>query len=183
VDCLIIGGAMANTFLRAKGFETGKSLVEEDQLDVARNLLNKAAVNKVSLILPLDLVVGSEFSENAETRIVDCDKMPPDMLGMDIGPKTIDAIRKALSTAKTVFWNGPMGVFEMKKFARGTLEVAEILAHLNGAITVIGGGDTILAVNRAGLAGKMTHISTGGGASLALVEGKVLPGIAALQDK
>jgi 3-phosphoglycerate kinase len=183
VDCLIIGGAMANTFLRAKGLETGKSLVEEDQLDLARGLLNKAEANKVSLILPLDLVVGSEFSENAETRIVDCDKMPPDMLGMDIGPKTIEAIRKALATAKTVFWNGPMGVFEMKKFARGTLEVAEILAHLNGAITVIGGGDTILAVNRAGLADKMTHISTGGGASLALVEGKVLPGIAALQDK
>ncbi len=183
VDCLIIGGAMANTFLRAQGLETGKSLVEEDQLELAGALLRKAAVNKISMILPVDLVAGSEFSENAETRIVDCDKMPPDMMGMDIGPKTIEAIRKALSTAKTVFWNGPMGVFEMKKFAAGTHEVAEILAHLNGAITVIGGGDTVAAVNRVGLAGKMTHISTGGGASLALVEGKVLPGIAALLNK
>jgi len=183
VDGLVIGGAMANTFLRAKGLETGKSLVEEDQLELAGSLITKAAVNRISLILPVDMVVSSAFSEDAEIRTVDCDKMPPDMMGMDIGPKTVEEIRKALSTAKTVFWNGPMGVFEMQKFAGGTMAVAEILANLHGAITVIGGGDTILAVNRAGLAGKMTHISTGGGASLALVEGKVLPGIAALLNK
>lgn len=183
VDGLVIGGAMANTFLRAQGLETGKSLVEEDQLELAGSLIKKAEVNRISLVLPVDLVVSSKFSEDAEIRTVDCDKIPPDMMVMDIGPKTIEAIRKVLATAKTVFWNGPMGVFEMEKFSKGTLEVAEIVASLHGAITVIGGGDTILAVNRAGLAGKMTHISTGGGASLALVEGKVLPGIAALLNK
>jgi len=128
-------------------------------------------------------VVGSEFSENAQTKIVDCDRIPPDMLGMDIGPRTIEEIKKALSGARTIFWNGPMGVFEIKNFSRGTMEVAKILAELKGTVTVIGGGDTVSAVNKAGVSDKMTHISTGGGASLELVEGKTLPGIAALQDK
>jgi len=183
VNCLIIGGAMANTFLKAKGLETGKSLVEEDQLDTARAIISKAEIRKVSLLLPVDLVVGSEFSENAQTKIVDCDRIPPDMLGMDIGPRTIEEIKKALSGARTIFWNGPMGVFEIKNFSRGTMEVAKILAELKGTVTVIGGGDTVSAVNKAGVSDKMTHISTGGGASLELVEGKTLPGIAALQDK
>jgi phosphoglycerate kinase len=182
VNCLIIGGAMANTFLKAKGLETGKSLVEEDQLDTARTIINKAGSKNVFLLLPLDMVVGTEFSENAETKTVDCDSIPPDMLAMDIGPKTIEGIKKALAGARTIFWNGPMGVFEMKKFSRGTVGVAGILADLTGAVTVIGGGDTVSAVNQAGVSEKMTHISTGGGASLELVEGKKLPGIAALQD-
>ena len=183
VDCLIIAGAMANTFFKAQGLETGKSLVEEDQLDLARAILAKANNRKVSLLLPLDTIVATEFSENAETRTVDCDKVPPGMLGMDIGPKTVEQIKKVLSGARTVFWNGPVGVFEMKKFSQGTTEVARILADLRGAVTVIGGGDTVAAVNRAGVSEKMTLISTGGGASLELVEGKVLPGVAALQDK
>lgn len=183
VDCLIIAGAMANTFFRAQGLGTGKSLVEEDQLDLARAILAKANSRKVSLLLPLDTIVATEFSENAETRTVDCDNIPPGMLGMDIGPKTVEQIKKVLSGARTVFWNGPVGVFEMKKFSQGTTEVARILADLRGAVTVIGGGDTVAAVNRAGVSEKMTLISTGGGASLELVEGKVLPGVAALQDK
>ena len=183
VDCLIIAGAMANTFFKAQGLETGKSLVEEDQLELAKEILKKASGSSVSLLLPLDVVVGTEFSENAETKTVDCDKIPPDMLGMDIGPKTIEQIKKVLSGARTVFWNGPVGVFEMKKFSRGTTDVARILADLKGTVTVIGGGDTVSAVNRAGVSEKMTLISTGGGASLELVEGKVLPGVTALQDK
>ena len=183
VDCLIIAGAMANTFFKAQGLETGKSLVEEDQLELAKEILKKASGSSVSLLLPLDVVVGTEFSENAETKTVDCDKIPPDMLGMDIGPKTIEQIKKVLSGARTVFWNGPVGVFEMKKFSRGTTDVARILADLKGTVTVIGGGDTVSAVNRAGVSEKMTLISTGGGASLELVEGKILPGIAALLNK
>jgi phosphoglycerate kinase len=183
VNCLIIGGAMANTFLKAQGLETGKSLVEEDQLDTARTIINKAGSKNVSLLLPLDMVVGTEFSENAETRTVDCDSIPPDTQGMDIGPRTVEKIKEALSGARTIFWNGPMGVFEMKKFSKGTMEVAGILADLKGAVTVIGGGDTVSAVNKAGVSEKMTHISTGGGASLKLVEGKTLPGISALLNK
>jgi phosphoglycerate kinase len=183
VNKIIIGGGMAFTFFKAMGKEVGTSLCEEDQLDVARKTIEKAKQKNVELILQSDAIVASAFSNDAESKTVDIDSIPKDMMGLDIGPKSIETFKKALSDAKTVFWNGPVGVFEMEKFAKGTLEIANTLASLSGATTVIGGGDSVSAVNKAGVADKMSHISTGGGASMELVEGKVLPGVAALLNK
>ncbi len=179
VDKLLIGGGMANTFFKAEGHAVGDSLVEDDRLDMARGLIAKAGSK---LALPVDVVVADAFSPDAKTRVVKVDQVPAGWRIMDIGPETVALFRQALSGARTVVWNGPMGVFEMKPFAKGTVEVARILAE-SGATTIIGGGDSAAAVEEAGLADKMTHISTGGGASLEFLEGKTLPGVAALQDK
>ena len=183
VNKIIIGGGMAFTFFKAMGKEVGTSLCEKDQLDVARKTMAKAKEKNVEFILQSDAIVASAVSNDAEPKTVDIDSIPKDMMGLDIGPKSIEEFKKALSDAKTVFWNGPVGVFEMEKFAKGTIEIANTLASLKGATTVIGGGDSVSAVNKAGVSDKMSHISTGGGASMELVEGKVLPGVAALLNK
>lgn len=183
VNKIIIGGGMAFTFFKAMGKEIGTSLCEEDQLDVARKTMEKAKQKNVEFILQSDAIVASAFSNDSEARVVNIDSIPPDMMGLDIGPKSIEEFKKALSDAKTIFWNGPVGVFEMEKFAKGTIEIANTLASLTGVTTVIGGGDSVSAVNKAGVSDKMSHISTGGGASMELVEGKILPGVAALNNK
>ncbi len=183
VDKIIIGGGMAFTFFKALGKKVGTSLCEDDQLEVAKKILDKAKEKKVEFILQTDAVVAKAFANDAESKVVDIDNIPDDMMGLDIGPKSIELFKEALKDAKTVFWNGPVGVFEMDNFAKGTIEIANALANLKGAITVIGGGDSVSAVNKAKVADKMTHISTGGGASMELVEGRILPGIAALNDK
>jgi 3-phosphoglycerate kinase len=182
-DALIIGGSMAYTFLKAKGIPTGASLVEDDMLDTAKAIIAKAASKGSDIYLPIDHVVGKEMSPDAFTEITSDENIPDGWKGFDIGPKSIELFNKALSKARTVFWNGPVGVFEMPNFAKGTFALAQTIADLNGACTVIGGGDSVSAVNKAGLADKMSHVSTGGGASLELIEGKVLPGVAALQNK
>ena len=182
-DTLIIGGSMAYTFLKAKGIPTGASLVEDDMLDTAKAIIAKAASKGSDIYLPIDHVIAKEMSPDAITEITSDESIPDSWKGYDIGPKSIELFNKELSTAKTVFWNGPVGVFEMPNFAKGTFALAQTIAGLNGACTVIGGGDSVSAVNKAGLADKMSHISTGGGASLELVEGKTLPGVAALQNK
>jgi len=179
VDSLLIGGGMANTFLAAKGLNLGQSLVEADKLDVAKALMEKGGAK---IVLPSDAVIADKFDANAQSKIVAVDQVPSDWRVLDVGPKTIDAFGKVLSGAKTVVWNGPLGVFEMPAFAKGTIEIAKRLAS-SGATTIIGGGDSAAAVEQAGVADKMTHISTGGGASLEFLEGRVLPGVAALQDK
>lgn len=181
VDTLIIGGGMAYTFLKAMGQEVGKSLLEADKLDYALEMIEKAKAKGVNLLLPIDHVEGKEFSNDTERKIVDF--IDADFSGFDIGPKTVELYKKALEGAKTVVWNGPMGVFEFENFANGTLEVCRAVADLQGAITVIGGGDSVNAVKRLGFADKMSHISTGGGASLEFLEGKELPGVAAAQSK
>ena len=183
VDKIIIGGGMAFTFFKAMGKKVGTSLCEDDQLVVAKKTLDAAKKKGVEFILQTDAIVAKAFSNDSEIKTVDVDSIPDDMMGLDIGPKSIELFKKALMGAKTVFWNGPVGVFEMSNFAKGTIEIANTLANLTGAITVIGGGDSVSAVNKAAVSEKMTHISTGGGASMELVEGKVLPGIAALLDK
>lgn len=182
VDYLIIGGGMAYTFLKAKGYEIGTSICEDEKLDLARSLMEKAQAKGVELLLPIENVCASEFSNDAERKIVPSDNMPSDFMGMDIGPKTIELFSEVISKAKTVIWNGPMGVFEFSNFAEGTKAVAKAVAE-SGAITIIGGGDSAAAVEQLGYADKMTHISTGGGASLEFLEGIELPGIAALNDK
>ena len=184
VNKLILGGGMVFTFLKARGVNVGKSLVEEDQLELARKLEKIAAEKGVELFLAKDVVVADKFAADAESKIVDVNAIPADWMGLDIGPKSIEEIKNALSNAKTVIWNGPMGVFEFDKFAAGTNAIAHILADLTGkgATTIIGGGDSVAAVEKAGLAEKMSHISTGGGASLELLEGKVLPGVDVLND-
>lgn len=179
---LVIGGGMAYTFLKVQGHEIGKSLVEEDYLDTARNLLKKAEEAGVEVVLPLDHVVAAEFSENAQPEQVDGVDVPADKLGMDIGPKTVEKINEVIAGAKTVLWNGPMGVFEFDAFATGTLEIARKVAVAD-AVTIVGGGDSVAAVNKFGLAEKIDHVSTGGGASLEFLEGKTLPGIAALSSE
>ena len=181
VDILIIGGGMAYTFAKAKGFEIGKSLVEDDYLDYAKEMIEKAAAKGVNFLLPVDNVVAKEFSNDAESRVVG-DNMAADEMGLDIGPKTRELYAEAVKTAKTVVWNGPMGVFELPNFAAGTIAVAKALADIDG-ITIIGGGDSAAAVNQLGFGDKMSHISTGGGASLEFLEGKELPGVAAADDK
>ena len=181
VDTLIIGGGMAYTFAKAQGNEVGKSLLEEDYLDYANEMVAKAKEKGVNLLLPVDTVVAKEFSNDAPSRVVE-GSMEPDEMGMDIGPKTREIFADAVKSAKTVVWNGPMGVFEMPNFAKGTIAVAEALADI-GATTIIGGGDSAAAVNQLGFGDKMTHISTGGGASLEFLEGKELPGVAAANDK
>ena len=181
VDTLIICGGMAYTFAKAKGFEIGKSLVEDDYLDYAKEMIEKAAAKGVNFLLPVDNVVAKEFSNDAESRVVG-DNMAADEMGLDIGPKTRELYAEAVKTAKTVVWNGPMGVFELPNFAAGTIAVAKALADIDG-ITIIGGGDSAAAVNQLGFGDKMSHISTGGGASLEFLEGKELPGVAAADDK
>ena len=181
VDTLIIGGGMAYTFAKAQGFEVGTSLLEADYLDYAKEMIEKAAAKGVNLLLPVDTVVAKEFNNDAPSRVVE-GSMAADEMGLDIGPKTRALFADAVKSAKTVVWNGPMGVFEMPNFAKGTIAVAEALAEID-AITIIGGGDSAAAVNQLGFGDKMTHISTGGGASLEFLEGKELPGVAAANDK
>jgi 3-phosphoglycerate kinase len=183
VNAVIIGGGMAYTFLKAQKVAVGKSLVEEDQIETAAKVLAAAREKKVALLLPVDHVAAKEFSAEAESRTTAGAAIEEGWLGMDIGPQTLKKFKEALAGAKTVFWNGPMGVFEFPAFAAGTTAIASALAGLPGAVTVIGGGDSVSAVKKAGVAAKMSHISTGGGASLELVEGKELPGIKALNDK
>ncbi len=181
VDTLIIGGGMSYTFAKAQGNEVGKSLLEEDYLDYALEMIKKAEEKGVKFLLPVDTVVTKEFSKDAESRVVE-GSMEPDEMGMDIGPKTRELYANAVKSAKTVVWNGPMGVFEFPKFAEGTIAVAQALADID-ATTIIGGGDSAAAVNQLGFGDKMSHISTGGGASLEFLEGKELPGVAAANDK
>ena len=176
----VIGGGMAYTFLKAKGFEIGNSLFEEDYLDVAKSFLKKAEESDVEVILPLDHIVASEFSENAEAVYISEINIPAGKLAMDVGEKTIAAVKERIAEAKTVVWNGPMGVFEFDKFAAGTKEVANFVADCKG-VTVVGGGDSVAAVNKFNLADKIDHVSTGGGASLEYLEGKQLPGVVALR--
>ncbi|HEX2694180.1 MAG TPA: phosphoglycerate kinase [Acidobacteriota bacterium] len=179
-DDILIGGAMAYTFLKAKGEDVGKSLVEDDKKDIALKILAKAAEKKVNVLLPLDHVLATAVEAAAETRVVDGTPFPADMMGVDIGPKTIEAYSKIIAGAKTIFWNGPLGVFEIDKFAVGTVKIAEAVAA-SGAISIVGGGDSIAAVKKAGVTDKISHISTGGGASLEFLAYETLPGIEALE--
>jgi len=179
VDCLIIGGGMANTFLKAKGVFVGESLVEDQAIETAKSLLDRASDK---ILLPVDAVVADAFDANANSKTVPISAVPEGWRILDIGPETVDAYRQALAGAKTIVWNGPMGVFEFPRFASGTFAIAELLAETD-AVTIVGGGDSAAAVQSAGLADKMTHVSTGGGASLEFLEGKELPGVAALADK
>ena len=179
-DKILIGGGMANTFVRALGHDTGKSLVEEDNLNLAKSLIEKG---EDKLVLPIDLVVAKEFSNDSEFRTVDLDGIEADEMALDIGEKTVELFNDVLKDAKTVVWNGPMGVFEMENFAQGTIKVCESLANLDNAITIIGGGDSATAAEDLGFADKFSHVSTGGGASLEYLEGKVLPGLNAINNK
>ena len=184
-DKIIIGGGMIFTFYKARGLNVGKSLVEEDKLELAKNLEAKAKSKGVELLLPSDVVLANEFTPNAESKISQIDSISGDWMGLDIGPESIRVFQNALAECKTIIWNGPMGVFEFDKFAEGTNAIATTLADLSSfseVCTIIGGGDSVAAVEKAGLAEKMSHISTGGGASLELLEGKILPGVAALKD-
>jgi phosphoglycerate kinase len=183
-DKLFLGGGMIFTFYKARGLNVGNSLVEDDKLELARTLEAKAKERGVQLLLPTDVVVADKFSAEANTQIVDVNNIPDGWMGLDIGPDSIKVFQAALADCKTVIWNGPMGVFEMDKFAAGTFAIADTLAQISksGAITIIGGGDSVAAVEKANLADQMSHISTGGGASLELLEGKVLPGVAALNN-
>lgn len=183
VDVLLIGGGMMFTFLKAMGYEIGKSIVEEDKLDLAKDLMNLAKEKGVKFVLPVDAVVVKEIKEDAPTTVKDVDKFDKDDIGVDIGPKTIDLFREEIMKAKTIIWNGPMGIFEIPAFANGTKKVAEAIAENKNCVSIVGGGDTAAAVQLFGLEEKFTHISTGGGASLEFLEGKVLPGVAVLQDK
>ncbi|MCI8362707.1 MAG: phosphoglycerate kinase [Clostridia bacterium] len=183
VDTLIIGGGMAYTFFKSMGYNVGKSICEEDKLELAQSLIKKAEEKNVKLLLPIDNVVADEFSPNANTQTVSSNEIPEGWEGLDIGPKTVELFEQELKKAKTIIWNGPLGLFEYEKFANGTNKIANSLANLNETITIIGGGDSAAAVEKIGLADKMTHISTGGGASLEFLEGKKLPGIEALLDK
>jgi phosphoglycerate kinase len=184
VDILILGGGMIFTFYKAQGKAVGKSLVEEDKLELATSLIETAKAKGVSLLLPTDVVVADKFAPDAESKIVSADAIPDGWMGLDVGPDSIKTFSDALDTTKTVIWNGPMGVFEFEKFAAGTDAIAKQLAELTGkgVTTIIGGGDSVAAVEKAGLADKMSHISTGGGASLELLEGKPLPGVLALDE-
>jgi phosphoglycerate kinase len=181
-DKIILGGGMIFTFYKARGMAVGSSLVEEDKLDLAKELEAKAKAKGVEIVLPVDVVVADKFAADAATQIVNADAIPDGWMGLDIGPKSIDLVNAALADCQTVIWNGPMGVFEMEAFAKGTFAIADTLAKKTDAITIIGGGDSVAAVEKAGVADKMSHISTGGGASLELLEGKVLPGVAALDE-
>ena len=182
VDTLLIGGGMAYTFYKAQGHGIGTSICEEDKLDLAKEILEKAKQKGVNLLLPVDNHVSSEYSNDGESKFVESTEIPEGFMGLDIGPKTIENFKNVIKTAKTILWNGPLGVSEFDKFAEGTNQIAIALAESN-AVTIIGGGDSAAAIEKMGLADKMTHISTGGGASLEFLEGKVLPGIACLDDK
>ncbi|MDB9537385.1 phosphoglycerate kinase [Dolichospermum planctonicum CS-1226] len=183
-DKLIIGGGMIFTFYKARGLSVGKSLVEEDKLELAKSLEAKAKERGVALLLPTDVVLADKFAPDADSQTVNIDAIPDGWMGLDIGPDSVKVFQAALADCKTVIWNGPMGVFEFDKFAKGTEAIAHTLAEIGktGAITIIGGGDSVAAVEKVGLADQMSHISTGGGASLELLEGKILPGIAALDE-
>jgi phosphoglycerate kinase len=181
VDVLIVGGGMAFTFLKAQGEPIGKSLVEEDKIDLARQLLQEAKNHKMKFLLPVDHVVADKVDANAAVQTVS--KIPANLMALDIGPKTIDLFAKEVASARTIVWNGPMGVFEVAPFAKGTFEIARAVAENAGATSIVGGGDSVSAVHAAGVADKITHISTGGGASLEFLEGKKLPGVEALTDK
>lgn len=182
VDSLIIGGGMSYTFFKAMGYEIGTSILDEESIGLAKELMEKAEDAGVELLLPVDTVCSKTFDNESEKGVFDRDKIPADMMGMDIGPKTVELYKEAIAKAKTVVWNGPAGVFEMPNFAEGTRAIAEALAA-SEAVTIIGGGDSAAAVEQFGYADKMTHISTGGGASLEFLEGKELPGIACLEEK
>ena len=186
-DTLIIGGGMSYTFLKAMGYEVGTSLLDETKIDYCKDMMEKAKKLGKKFLLPIDVVTTAEFPDPIdgpiETAVCDADKIPADRMGMDIGPKTRQLYADAVASAKSVIWNGPMGVFENPTLAAGTMSVAKALADAKDAITIIGGGDSAAAVAQLGFADKMTHISTGGGASLELFEGKVLPGIACLNNK
>ncbi|MBG9940984.1 phosphoglycerate kinase [Brevibacillus formosus] len=181
VDHLIIGGGMANTFLKAQGYGIGASLCEDDKLDLARTLMDQAKERGVQLLMPVDVVVADRFAADAEKQVVGIDAIPEGWMALDIGPKTVEQYHSVIVDSKTVVWNGPMGVFEMDSFAGGTIGVAKAMAACSGT-TIIGGGDSVAAVEKAGVAEQMTHISTGGGASLEFMEGKELPGVAVLAD-
>ncbi|MFS0558382.1 phosphoglycerate kinase [Brevibacillus sp. 179-C9.3 HS] len=181
VDHLIIGGGMANTFLKAQGYGIGASLCEDDKLDLARTLMEQAKERCVQLLMPVDVVVADRFAADAEKQVVAIDAIPEGWMALDIGPKTVETYHSVIVDSKTVVWNGPMGVFEMDAFAGGTIGVAKAMAACNGT-TIIGGGDSVAAVEKAGVAEQMTHISTGGGASLEFMEGKELPGVAVLAE-
>ena len=184
VDALIIGGGMAYTFLKAMGEQVGKSLVEEDKLDLARHLLQEAKTRKLKFLLPVDHVIADKVDANARVQTVASGQpIPAGMMALDIGPKTIEIFSEEISRARTIVWNGPMGVFEVAPFAKGTFKVAQAIAENPGAVSIVGGGDSVSAVRAAGVADKITHISTGGGASLEFLEGKKLPGVEALTDK
>ncbi|MEJ2634583.1 MAG: phosphoglycerate kinase [Calditrichia bacterium] len=184
-DILLIGGGMIFTFYKAQGKEIGKSLLEEDRLEMAKEILAKFKDSSCKLVLPQDVMVADKFEAGAQTRIVDTDHIPAEWLGVDIGPKTIEEFKNILKTAKTVVWNGPMGVFEIPDFAKGTEAIARYLAEItkSGATTIIGGGDSASAVKKIGVSDQLSHVSTGGGASLEFLEGKELPGVAALSEK
>lgn len=183
VDTLIIGGGMAYTFMAGLGEEVGKSLLEEDYKEYAVNMMKKAEEKGVKLLIPVDTVVGDNFSNDCNFKVVGRGEIPADMEGLDIGPKTAELFANAINGAKTVVWNGPMGCFEMPNFANGTIAIAKAMADLKDATTIIGGGDSAAAANQLGFGDKMSHISTGGGASLEFLEGKELPGVAAANDK
>lgn len=182
VDALILGGGMTYTFLKAKGLEIGKSISEDDQLDYASEMMELAKKNNVELMLPVDTTVASEFNKDSESKIVAVEDMPSGWMGLDIGTKTIEIFTEKIKKARTIFWNGPAGVFEWERFSNGTKSIAYAVAG-SGAVTVAGGGDTVAAIKKYGLAEKISHISSGGGASMELLEGKLLPGIEALQKK
>ena len=178
-DAVLIGGGMANTFLKAQGYQMADSLVEEEVLETAKELLNKG---EKKLYLPQDLVIANAFENDAEIKTIGLEDVPAGWRVLDIGPKTVDSFSKVIAEAGTIVWNGPMGVFEMSNFAKGTFDIAKSVASSN-AVSIIGGGDSVSAINQSGLSDKVSHISTGGGASLEMLEGKILPGLAALQDK
>jgi len=184
VDVLIIGGGMAYTFLKAQGEEVGKSLVEEDKLQLAKDLLQQAKTHKLKFLLPTDHIIADRVEANALTKVVSHgEHIPANMMALDIGPQTTETFSEEVSRARTIVWNGPMGVFEMPPFAKGTFKIAQAVAENAGATSIVGGGDSVSAVKKAGVADKITHISTGGGASLEFLEGQVLPGVEALTDK
>ncbi|OCA84736.1 MULTISPECIES: phosphoglycerate kinase [unclassified Bacillus (in: firmicutes)] len=183
VDNLIIGGGLAYTFIKAQGYEIGQSLLEEDKIELAKSFMDKAKEKGVNFLMPVDAVIAKEFSPDTESKVVDIDAIPADWQALDIGPKTAKLYEDTIKNSKLVIWNGPMGVFEFDKFAGGTKAVAEALANAENTYSVIGGGDSAAAVEKFDLADKMSHISTGGGASLEFMEGKELPGVVALNDK
>lgn len=183
VDTLIIGGGLAYTFVKAQGYEIGQSLLEKENIDQAKSFIKKAEQKGVKLLMPVDVVIAPEFAEDAATKIVAINEIPVDWMALDIGPETVKLYSEALMQSKLVVWNGPMGVFEFAKFANGTKALAEVLASSDSIYSIIGGGDSAAAVEKFGLANKMSHISTGGGASLEFMEGKKLPGVSILQDR
>ena len=182
VDSIIIGGGMAFTFLKSLGYSVGKSLLEEDKIDLAKELIEKAKSKNVKILLPIDVVVSKEFSNDSEFKTVNIDSIEDDYMGLDIGEKTVKLFSDEINNAKTVVWNGPMGVFEMSNFAKGTFEIAKAIAE-SESISIIGGGDSASAAEKSGYKDKITHISTGGGASLEFLEGKILPGIDSIDNK